>query len=76
MTKRELIRAIQITEAAAWKTLGEMKDAFGVDSDQSARARSAWSSLFDLREQLGVSGLPVAELIQLNLLPTRKPEAA
>jgi hypothetical protein len=77
MTKRELITAIQVEEAKAWKQLGEVKDAFGVDSEQVARARSAWSSLFNLREQLGLPGLSLLELLEMDLLPARfNPQAA
>jgi hypothetical protein len=76
MTKKEMIKRIQVAEAIAWKTLGEMKDAFGTDSAEATAARRAWGAVFDLREQLGLPGLPVLELIQLNLLPTRKTQAA
>lgn len=71
MTKKEMIKRIQVAEAVAWKTLGEMKDAFGSESEEATAARRAWGSLFDLREQLGLSGLPVLELLELNLLPAR-----
>jgi hypothetical protein len=76
MTKQEMIHEIQVAEARAWKELGEIKAAFGTDAEQTTRARSAWHTLYTLREQLGLPGLPVLELIQLNLLPTRKTQAA
>jgi hypothetical protein len=76
MTKTQMIREIQVAEAKAWKTLGEMKDAFGTDSAEATAARRAWASLFDLREQLGLEGLSVLEMARMNLLPARKPQAA
>jgi len=76
MTKTQMIKEIQVAEAKAWKTLGEMKDAFGTDSAEATAARRAWGSLFDLREQLGLPGLSVLELLEMGLLPVRKPQAA
>ena len=76
MTKTQMIKEIQVAEAKAWKTLGAMKDAFGTDSAEATAARRAWGALFDLREQLGLPGLSVLEMMQMDLLPTRKPQAA
>jgi hypothetical protein len=76
MTKTQMIKEIQVAEAKAWKTLGAMKDAFGADSAEATAARRAWGSLFDLRQQLGLEGLSVLEMMQMDLLPTRKPQAA
>jgi hypothetical protein len=69
MTKKEMIKEIQVAEAKAWKTLGEMKDLFGAESDQAASYRSAWSALFDLRERMGIPSLSLTELIANDLLP-------
>lgn len=72
MTKRELIKAIQVAEAKAWKELSEHKTIFGIDSDVANRTRAQWGVLFDLREALGIPGLPVTELIELGLTPVAK----
>ena len=71
LTKAEMIKAIQVAEATAWKELGVMKDMFGEDSEQAALYRRAWSAVFELREALGLAGLTVAELIERDLLPQR-----
>jgi hypothetical protein len=76
MTKQEMIHEIQVAEARAWKELGEIKDAFGTDAEQTARARSAWHALYALRESIGVEGLPALELLRLQLLPVRESQTA
>jgi len=76
MTKQEMIHEIQVAEARAWKELGEIKDAFGTDAEQTTRARSAWHTLYTLREQLGIGGLPALELLRLQLLPVRESQTA
>ena len=69
MTKQEMIHEIQVAEARAWKELGEIKDAFGPDAERTARARSAWHALYALREQLGIGGLTVERMQEMDLLP-------
>ena len=69
MTKKEMIKQIQVAEAKAWKNLSWVKREFGVMSDQAKKARCSWQSLFDIREQLGIPGMPVAELIANDLMP-------
>ncbi len=76
MTKTQMIKAIQVAEATAWKELGEMKDMFGEDSEQAASYRRAWSAVYELRESLGLAGLTVAELIERDLLPQRNKQLA
>jgi len=69
MTKQEMIHEIQVAEARAWKELGEIKDGYGTDAEQTTRARSAWHALYTLREQLGIGGLTVERMLEMDLMP-------
>lgn len=69
MTKKQMILAIQVAEAKAWKQLSEDRAILGNDHNITIRSRAEWSTLYDLRESLGLKGLPVIQLLEMNLLP-------
>jgi hypothetical protein len=69
MTKKELIRAIQITEARAWQTLQADKKTFGEDHVVTAISRNAWSPVFELRTALGIPSLGMSDMIAEGVLP-------
>ena len=68
MTKKEMILAIQVAEAKAWKELKSKKDTFGEDDSITKGARREWRTLFELQEQLGIKGLPIKQLVEMDLL--------
>lgn len=72
LTKAEMIREIQVAEAKAWKEYNENKALYGPAEAVTTRCRTTWSALYELRKQLGVDGLPVIELLEMNLLPTHE----
>jgi alcohol dehydrogenase class IV len=69
MKKQEMIKEIQVAEANAWKRLRDMEDAYGTNSEQTERARSAWDAIYALRETLGMPALSIFEMIAMDLLP-------
>ena len=69
MTKKEMIRAIQVAEAKAWQQLSRDKRALGINSDNTNLSRSEWGALYDLRKSLGLPGLGVADMIAEGVLP-------
>ena len=73
MTKAQMIKDIQLAEARAWKHYRDLDAAAGRDSsitmDQVTRSRTQWSTLYDLREGLGIPSLPVSQMRALNLVP-------
>ena len=73
MTKAQMIKDIQLAEARAWKHYRDMDAAAGRDSsitmDMITRSRTQWSTLYDLREALGIPSLPVSQMRALNLVP-------
>ena len=73
MTKAQMIKDIQLAEARAWKHYRDLDAAAGRDSsitmDQVTRSRTQWSTLYDLREALGIPSLPVSQMRALNLVP-------
>jgi hypothetical protein len=68
MTKKEMILAIQVAEARAWKELSELKKSLSTDDDIVKATRRGWRTLFELRESMNVPGLPVRQLIEMDLL--------
>jgi hypothetical protein len=68
-----MIKDIQVAEARAWKHYRDMDAAAGRDSsitvDMITRSRTQWSTLYDLREALGIPSMPVAQMRALNLMP-------
>jgi hypothetical protein len=69
MTKQEMIKQIQLAEAAAWQTLSRDRRRFGIDSDITNTSRKLWKRLYDLREAAGAPGLGAAEMAAEDLLP-------
>jgi hypothetical protein len=73
MTKTQMIKDIQLAEARAWKHYRDMDAAAGRDSsitvDMITRSRTQWSTLYDLREALGIPSMPVPQMRVLNLMP-------
>ena len=69
MTKTQMIREIQVAEAKAWKEYNENKALYGPADSLTTRYRITWHALYELRKQLGLEGLPVLELLEMNLLP-------
>jgi len=68
MTKKQMVDQIQTTEARVWKELQEAKKLWGMDDPITTRLRAQWSSVYELREALGIDSLPVAELVARNLI--------
>jgi hypothetical protein len=69
MTKQEMIKQIQLAEAAAWQQLCRNRKAFGNDADCTDTSRKLWARLYDLLEAAGAPGLGVAEMVAEDLLP-------
>ena len=69
MTKKEMIKAIQVAEAKAWQTLQADKKTFGENHTITQISRNAWNPLFELRESLGIPGLGVADMIAEGVMP-------
>ena len=68
MTKVQMVDAIQLAEAKAWKEYREAKDTWGIDNSITARFRTAWVVIFDLRESMGIDGLNIERLFELDLV--------
>lgn len=69
MTKEQLIKGIQVAEAKAWKQLSEDRAILGNDHNITIRSRAEWATLYDLRGSLGLEGLPITQLLEMDLLP-------
>lgn len=54
MTKREMIQTIQVAEAKAWKDYQDAKALWGDDNAVTTRRRQRWSTIYDMRETLGI----------------------
>ena len=63
MTKRELIRSIQVAEAKAWQTLQDDKKTFGENHKVTEISRNQWSPVFELRQSLGIPSLAMSDCI-------------
>ena len=68
MTKKEIIKAIQLAEAKAWSQYQSDKRLFGSDSNITLNSLKAWGPLYDLREELGIESLPVSDALDAGLL--------
>lgn len=68
MTKKQMVEAIQVAEAKAWKSLREAQSLWGIDDAITSRSRAKWSGLYEMREALGLPGLTVSELVEQDLL--------
>ena len=69
MKKEQLIKGIQVAEAKAWKQLSEDRAILGNDHNITTRSRAEWSTLYDLRGSLGLEGLSIIQLLEMDLLP-------
>lgn len=69
MTKREMIQTIQVAEAKAWKELKRAQRLWGREDELTSKLRAQWSMAYELREAMGVPGLPVDAMIALDLVP-------
>ncbi len=70
MTKKQLIEDIQVAEAKAWNQYQRDVKQNGKDDPITDRSRTAWAALYRLRESLGIPGMEVKRLYDLNLLPS------
>lgn len=68
MTKKEMIKEIQVAEAKAWKLFQEAKKLWGREDSITAKLGSKWNALHELRKELGIESLPVTELVTRNLI--------
>lgn len=68
MTKKQLVEQIQVAEAKAWQVLQDAKQLWGDDDAFTQKRRAEWSTLYELREALGIPNLTVRELVARNLL--------
>jgi hypothetical protein len=64
-----MIKEIQVAEAQAWKELKRSQHVWGSEDDLTNKLRGQWRVIYELRKAVGVKGLPVAELIALDLVP-------
>lgn len=69
MTKRQMIQTIQVAEAQAWKRVKEAQRLWGREDELTMSLRGQWRVVYELREALGVPGLPVDAMIALDLVP-------
>jgi len=70
MTKKQLIEDIQVAEAKAWNQYQRDVKRSGKDDPITDRSRTTWAALYRLRESLGIPGMAVERLYDLNLLPS------
>lgn len=68
MTKKEIIKAIQLAEAKAWSQYLSDKKLFGSDSNITSDSLKTWGPLYDLREELGIESLRVSDAIDAGLI--------
>ena len=69
MTKKQMVEQIQVAEAKAWKELQQAKKLWGQDDPITTRLRAQWSSVYELREALGIPPMDVESLIKKDLMP-------
>ena len=70
MKKQEMIRKIQVAEAQAWKAYRDATVAgMGYSLEQIERLKNRWVALYDLREEMGIPALTVAQMRAMNLVP-------
>ena len=68
MTKKEMIQAIQVAEAQAWKDYRIARKVMGDDDSITAKRRSEWCAVYDLREALGIESMSVESLMKKDLI--------
>ena len=55
MTKKEMIKSIQVSEAKAFLTLKQKTNQFGDDHVITKRSRTEWITVNELMESLGIT---------------------
>ena len=68
MTKKQMVAAIQVAEAKAWKQFRVAKHQYGEDDVVTNRRRAQWSALDMLRNTMGIESMGVESLIKQDLL--------
>ena len=69
MTKAQMIKDIQVAEAQAWKAYRDATVGMGYSPEQIDRLKNRWVALYDLREEMGIPALTVAQMRAMNLVP-------
>lgn len=69
MTKKQMVEQIQVAEAKAWKQFRVACKQLGGDDPITAKRRTVWIMLYDLREALGIEAMGVESLMKKDLLP-------
>ena len=69
MTKKQMVEAIQVAEARAWKDYRIARKHFGDADPITARRRNEWGAIHELKEQLGIESLGIQSLLKLDLMP-------
>ena len=69
MTKKQMVAAIQLAEAKAWKDYRISRKHFGEDDAITSRHRNEWGAIHELKEQLGIESLGIRDLIRHDLVP-------
>ena len=69
MTKKQMVEQIQVAEARAWKDYRIARKVMGEDDSITARRRGEWSTIHELKEQLGIASLGIRQLIDRDLVP-------
>lgn len=70
MTKKEMIKEIQVAEAQAWKAFRDAEvEGMGYSKEQIDRLKNKWVALYDLRESLGIPALSFGTMYAMNLVP-------
>ena len=71
MTKKQMVEAIQIAEAKAWKDLRLASSELGNDpgsfDPRIVGARREWSALYSLREEMGIPAMGITLLLEKGL---------
>lgn len=68
MTKRELIKSIQLAESRAWQQLYADTREFGWDHQVTRATRTAWNAVYELRCDLGIPALAMSDMIAEGLI--------
>jgi hypothetical protein len=68
MTKAQMIEKIQVAEAKAWKEYLTVKDIFGKDDEMTKRHSRAWTTIDNLREEMGIERMTAKRLFELELI--------
>jgi hypothetical protein len=67
MSKNEMIKKIQISEAKAWGEFQSVSKLWGADDEIVSKRRAIWVAIDNLRESMGIERIKTMELIELGL---------